>query len=199
LQTFRNPNPQLVGFGKTVAALGNNVAIAAPGSQSLSAGNSGAAYSFDSLTGQLLQTFRDPNPGSFDQFGSTLLATGNDILIGAPLGDAAYRFNASTGALIQTFSHPNPSKDIFDSFGVSLAIADNDILIGAPGYERAGAVFRFNGMTGNLVETYLNTRKSSGFDDFLFSNFGISLATVGDKVAIGASGSRNNNGAVFLY
>lgn len=199
LQTFRNPNPEIIGFGKVVAALGNNVAIGAPGNGSLRENNFGVVYSFDSLTGQLLQTFHDPNPRIDNQFGSKLVTTGNDVLIGAPMGDVVYRFNGSSGELIQTFSNPNLSQNpgVFDLFGSSLAIADNDILIGAPGYESRGAVFRFNGTTGNLVETYLNTLSFTQNAIPTFANFGASVTATGGKVAIGVP--QYSNGTVLLF
>ncbi|HEY9749820.1 MAG TPA: Ig-like domain-containing protein [Allocoleopsis sp.] len=137
LTTFNNPNPtpfnfqvlgQTVaqigdGFGFAIAASNNRILIGAPGQN----GGKGAAYLYDSITGNLLQTFQSPNtsvgytvtynglgfplslPG-VKTFGFSVGLIGNDVLVGAPLdeaGDGAvYRFNSETGELIETLKNP---------------------------------------------------------------------------------------------
>ena len=104
LQTLLNPAPYARHdyFGYSVAAVGNNVLVGAPRAD-WDFFDPGVAYLFDASTGDLLQTFMNPtNPrGSRDQFGHSVAAVGNNVLIGAFSDDrgarnagAAYLFNA---------------------------------------------------------------------------------------------------------
>ncbi len=192
LQTFNNPNPKIdSSFGASVAVVGDKVLIGAPGSLNGEAGTQpGFAYLFESSTGELLQTFSNPNPG-IDDFGRSLLWTGigRDILIGAPGDDTrgsdtggAFLFDGITGAVLQSYTYPNPRNS--DRFGESLAIIGTDVLVGTPGYGALdfGGVFQYQLRSGDFVQTYINTRPSEG-DTVL--NFGASIATVGNTWVTG--------------
>jgi hypothetical protein len=135
LRTFLHP-AGLAGskFGASVAALGNNAIIGAPGESF----ESGAVYYFDSLTGVSLPTFLNPTPAGGDRFGFSISIVGDKVLIGAPGDDtlgtdagAAYLFDAATGELLQTFFSPSPLAGA--QFGFSLAAVDeNRFAVGAP-------------------------------------------------------------------
>jgi FG-GAP repeat len=181
LQTFHNPNPdsEVIAavdnnvlteapaveipkpplspysydrFGEVMAVVGNNVLIGAPG-EDMGATDTGAAYLFDSVTGTLLRTFQNPNPGQNDYFGETVAAVGNNVLIGAPGDDtgaidagAAYLFDGNTGVLLRTFQ--NPTAEDFEYFGSSLGALGNHSVIGiieqpAGSNPKAGAVYLF--------------------------------------------------------
>ncbi|MCL1465890.1 Calx-beta domain-containing protein [Argonema galeatum] len=209
LQTFLNPTPDFYDyFGNSVAAVGNNVLIGAPG-EDTGAPSAGAAYLFDGTTGALLQTFLNPTPKSFDYFGNSVAAVGNNVLIGARFDDssitpyaagAAYLFDGTTGALLRTFLRPTPQT--FASFGYSVAAVGNNILIGASEDNMAtiidaGAAYLFDGATGALLQTFLNPTPSNG------DNFGYSVAAGGNNVLIGASGDDTgaliDAGAAYLF
>jgi hypothetical protein len=69
LRTFTNPTPAVVDmFGWSVALSGNNILIGAPGDDT-GAGDAGAVYLFDALSGALLRTFTNPAPAVSDTFG----------------------------------------------------------------------------------------------------------------------------------
>lgn len=203
LKTFRQPTPGFGNrFGFSVATVGNNVLIGAP-EEDTGAIAAGAVYLFDGNTGQLLNTFRKPNPSGGDRFGFSVAAIGNTILIGAPgdnsnapFGGTAYLFDAISGALLQTFRNPTPDEG--DGFGFSLAIVGNKVLIGAPGDETntlspsnyfasgSGSAYLFDIATGALLKTFLNP--SPFTNDRLYNNpekFGYSVAGVGNNVLIG--------------
>jgi hypothetical protein len=195
LQTFNNPEPTADSyFGASVAAVGDKVLIGAPGSLTgVGATKPGVAYLFDSITGELLQTFRNPNPG-IDDFGRGLAWTniGRDVLIGAPGDDtrgtdtgAAFLFDGITGTVLQTYSYPQPRP--FDRFGEAIDIVNTSVFVGAPGYGSltSGAVFRHQLRTGELLDTYINTIPDNG-DERL--NFGASVAAVGNTWVTGVPG-----------
>jgi len=102
LQTFLNPTPEINDFfGNRISISGDNVLVGA-GPDNTSAINAGAAYLFNAISGTLLQTFLNPTPEAFDQFGSSVSISGNNVLVGAN-GDntgatgagAAYLLNAT--------------------------------------------------------------------------------------------------------
>ena len=191
VQTFLNPLPTSEGnFGFSVAVDNNQVLIGDPLGDPLG-DNAGIAYLFDSSTGDLLQTFNNPTPENRDNFGFSLDISGNNVIIGAQGDDtgginsgAAYVFDATTGDLIQTFLNPTPAN--FDSFGFSVGISGNNVVVGAfgddTGAQNAGAAYAFNAITGELLQTYLNTSPEDG------EQFGLSIAIDDNNVLIGTPG-----------
>jgi len=183
LRTFLNPTPgESVGFGCSVAAVGDNVLVGAYGADA----GAGAAYLFDGSTGALLRTFLNPTPDAVDYFGNSVAAVGNNVLVaargddtGAANAGAAYLFDGSTGALLRTFLNPTPAAG--DEFGCSVGTVGNNILIGANGDDAgAGAAYLFDGSTGALLLTFLNPTPAAS------QWFGFSVAAVSDNVLIGA-------------
>jgi hypothetical protein len=84
MQTFSSPNP--IGsefFGSSVAIDGDKVLIGARGDNTFG-DNSGAAFLFDAVSGNLIQSFFAPNPGNNNNFGFSVAISGNNLLIGAP-------------------------------------------------------------------------------------------------------------------
>lgn len=158
LQSFHSPTLAAGEyFGTSVAAIGNNVLVGAPGWKNYrSTTTAGAAYLFDGTTGELLHTFADPAGQAGDLFGVSVAALGENILIGAAYDNtvamyagAAYVFD-STGNLLRTYY--DPAGQYTDRFGYSVAAVGNDALIGAPGLSRpsgyaVGAVYLFQGVS----------------------------------------------------
>ncbi len=206
LRTFQKPNPAASDFfgSGPIAALGNNVLVGVPGDDT-GAINAGAVYLFDGTTGALLHTFLNPTPAINDEFGSSIAAVGNNVLVGAYLDNtgasnagAAYLFDGITGTLLKTFLSPTP--DASDLFGTSVAAVGNNVLIGADGDDTgandAGAAYLFDSTTGNLLETFLNPTPAA--DDI----FGQSVAALGNNVLVGApldDTGAPNAGAVYLF
>lgn len=137
-----------------------------------------------------LVTFLSPTPTSGDNFGFSVAAVGNDVLIGAPFASPggitnaglAYLFD-STGTLLRTFSKPNPAV-ANERFGFSVAALGSDVLIGAPfdntAAANSGAVYLFNGTTGVLRQTLAIPTAPLG------AGFGWSVAGVGNNILVGA-------------
>ncbi|MBN2473708.1 MAG: lamin tail domain-containing protein [Pirellulales bacterium] len=216
LQTFENPTPADGDrFGRAVAAVGNHVLIGAP-LDDTGAEDAGAVYLFDGQTGELLHELRSPRPRANDQFGRAIATVGNHVLVGARLADviseqtgaieyedsgAAYLFDGTTGELLQTYLSPTPSQNA--QFGYSVAAMGDNVLVGArwdeTGTEGVGAVYLFDGATGNLLQRFLNpTQRSTGEP----TDFGRSVAAVGDHVVIGArwdDSGAESAGAAFLF
>jgi cysteine-rich repeat protein len=96
---IENPAPEAGDqFGSAVAALGDDVLVGAPLDDSF-APDTGAAYLFDGLTGDLRQALLNPAQGEFDHFGFAVSASSAGLLIGAPGPSRAYLFRpAAAGA-----------------------------------------------------------------------------------------------------
>ncbi|MBW4646248.1 MAG: DUF4347 domain-containing protein [Goleter apudmare HA4340-LM2] len=118
LRTFVNPDTTNLGFGSSVAFLGNDILIGAPGAFSGTTFTSnpgrGAVYLYDgdgaSPTYSLEKIFSNPGTGN-DAFGAAITTIGsNKIIIGAPYYDAgtstdagiAYIFDLVTEYAIST-------------------------------------------------------------------------------------------------
>lgn len=199
--TFQKQTPVAFDeFGTAVAVIGSNILVGAP-KDDAGAGDAGAAYLFDSQTGNqivLPNPLQGTTPGEF--FGFAVAGVGNNFLIGA------YGFNGSIGRfylLDGTTGAPlfppvqNPSPNASDQFGLAVAAVGNNILIGAPGDDtgasNAGAAYLFDGTTGNQLSPpspLLSTIPSE--------LFGQAVAGVGNNIFIGAPGFNISSGRVYL-
>lgn len=103
LQTLLDPGASANGhFGKSIAAVGTNILIGAPGEKVGGLGFVGAAYLFSIDTGVLLHTFSDPYPSDQSEFGTYVGSIDGDFLISSPyeriddspLAGAIYRYAA---------------------------------------------------------------------------------------------------------
>ncbi len=182
IHTFDDPTPSAAGgdlFGVSVAVDGNFVVVGA-NFDDTSGASFGQAHLFDATTGNLIHTFDDPNPTTFDLFGSSVAVDGNFVLVGDPFdetvsrsGGEAYLFDATTGLLIRTFNDPTPAPD---NFGAAVAVQGNFVLISAPG---SSEVFLFDATTGNLIHTFDDPNPTT------FDLFGSAVAIDGNFVLIG--------------
>jgi hypothetical protein len=205
IHTLQRPEPAAGDwFGNGVAAVGENLLVGALG-EDTDARDAGAAYLFDGKTGEVLRTFRKPEPAEEEWFGAAVAGVGENVLIGAPLADigakdagAAYLFDGKTGALLQTFKNPSPGAD--DWFGATVAAVGDQVLIGAflddAGAKDSGAAYLFDSKTGALLRTFRRTTPAA--DDW----FGVSLASLNGQAAIGApldDAGGNDAGAVYVF
>jgi FG-GAP repeat len=214
LRTFLRPNPGVGdNFGSSGAASGDNILIGAPGiTLNPNSPGAGAAFLFDSVTGDLLKTFVRPYyQTASDNFGTAVGFVNNKVVVTSPSSSfgqgsgEAYLFDNITGTLLRTFRNPYSYYGGADRFGSSLATIGNNLLIGAPfaSQERfrddslkPGATYLFNGLSGSSLGTF-GTSGATGYD-----LVGSSLAPLGDRILIGAPGEQVGNlvgaGAVHL-
>jgi len=216
VHTFLSPAPaEGDKFGRAVAGLGDHVLIGAPLDDSAGL-DAGAVYLFDGHTHQLLHKFLNPQPNENDQFGRAIAAVGDDVLIGARFADllaedgatvavedagAAFLFDGETGQLLQTYISPTPSEDA--QFGYSVAAVGENVLVGArldeTGAAGVGAVYLFDGTSGNLLQSFVNPTQSASGNP---TGFGRSVAAVGDNVLVGArwdDAGEEGGGGAFLF
>ncbi|MEQ8541703.1 MAG: CHAT domain-containing protein [Coleofasciculus sp. D1-CHI-01] len=211
IQPYTNPNSSTpagdttLGFGYSVAALGANVLVGAPGDDT-DGQDAGAAYLFDSTTSQRTDFFSS-QPVAGGQFGYSVAGVESDVLVGAPgenvevgnqtrTAGAAYLFSNGDPNNEQRLISPNPTDS--GRFGHSVAAMGSQILLGAPGDNLGqgvqGAAYWFN-QDGELQNTFSSPNADNG-------QFGTSVAAVesaesvlGFNVVVSAPGEN----ATYLY
>lgn len=216
LMTYENPSPGPGDFfGVAVAAVGGNRALIGAFRDGTAGYHAGAAYLFDAdpaspTFGKLLLTFLNPYPNPYDEFGHSVAAIGDNVLIGAFRDDtvgfnagAAYLFDGTTGDLLKTFLNPRPTPHA--NFGFSIKDVSRNILVGAwwdhTRGAYAGAAYLFDGdpasrTFGRLLMSFENPSPS------LRNLFGVCLGTVGRNILIGATGGgrgKSFSGGVYLF
>ena len=205
-KTILSPTPSGGGFfGQALAVAGNTFVVGSRDCGPVC----GAVHLFDS-DGNFVRTIFAPTAEFFSGFGDAVGAVGSNPLVGAPTDDtagpdagAAYLMDGTTGNLIQTFVNPNPAQDSFgglDFFGRDVAGFGDDVLVGATGEDfgerDAGAVYLFDGATGQLLLTIQNPTPALG------EGFGSAIASFGNNIAITAAfdGTASvNGGAVYIF
>lgn len=175
--TISNPNSDITDSFSFNVAIKNNLVITSAILDDTGATDAGSVYLFDSLTGNLLQTFNNPTPSNNDQFGWNIDIDGNTAIIGAIQDDtgntdtgSVYIFNTDTGNLIRTIN--NPITGNFAHFGSSVALDGNIALIGAElgltGGSRPGVAHLYDVTSGVKLFT-LNNPTPTHLDYFGYS------------------------------
>ncbi len=167
-----NTNQTTADFGVAVALYGDRALIAAHRDDTFGA-DAGAVYIFDTETGNLLRTLRNPETNrNNSSFGSRVEVVGRNVVVGstpASNSGGAYMFDIASGDLVHTFVNPSPGSR--DYFGASVREFKNRILIGAWGQDTAylfepnlppafvqripaggGAVFDYESLSAALAE-----------------------------------------------
>lgn len=192
--TFTSPNAQTGGaFGSAVAIEGKVIFVGAPCETVDGYIKAGNAYSFDALTGALVNTYTSLNAQMNGIFGGEVAVGGGILLVGATgetvdgyvYAGRAYAFDAATGSLINTLTSPN--AQYAGAFGSAVAISGSTALVGANaetsgGYMSAGNAYTFDVATGTPIGTYTTPNPTTTGD------FGKAAAIEGSVLLVGAYG-----------
>jgi PEGA domain-containing protein/FG-GAP repeat protein len=211
LQTFLNPRPNTGAVDSnywikgSMAAVGDNLVIGFPWDDTLG-NDAGTVCMFDTSTGKVLQSFRSPSPEVRQNFGCSVAAVKNRIVVGAYKAStpelknagAAYVFDAATGELLHTLAKPSPASR--DFFGSSVAVLGNNFVVSCRGDDTggkgAGSVFSYDGATGELLQVFRKPKPETN------DGFGNALAAVGKNLLVGAyldDTKARNAGAAYLF
>lgn len=148
---LQNPNNDSVNkfdeFGNSVAISDAHVVIGAKTKRDDQLLDVGIVYVFDSLTGELVYSLKNPNnygSPAYDLFGSSLSLYGNYLLVGAPgegrLNTAttgvAYLYDMTDGELIKTFIVDEINAN--SRFGDFVSICDQYCMVSANREDRNG-------------------------------------------------------------
>ena len=163
LQTFVNPTPDYADqFGFSVAGVNGNVLVGA-WHDDTEANDAGAAYLFNSTSGEVLDNYFSPSPAFAGYFSTSVATVGEKVFIGEPANGQpgsgnVYLIESTTGGVLKTFVNPNPAGT---HFGRSIATIGNRVLIGS-----LGEAFLFDVMNGDLLHTF--TDPNLGPDSYSF-------------------------------
>lgn len=203
--TLQSPTQDIFsGFGSSLAADGNNLLVGAPYYQTAPSTPAGAAFLFDASTGTLRQSFINPTPSPYENFGGSVAIEGNKVLLSASSDiidgqytGAAYLFDATTGVQLGRFL--NPTQNLYGGFGNSVKIANNQLFISAPYSSPNGVVYSFDGSNGALRQTFSKPNPNPNS----YTSFGSVLAVADNKVLIGSpyeqAGGFFGFGAAYLF
>ena len=168
----------------------------------------GAAYVFDATDYTATPTKLAPSGlNASDQFGNSVAATSNQIVVGAQgdddLGNSAgavYVYDATNLSAAPTLLTPT-GLDAGDKFGYSVAATSNQIIVGAffddDQGDNAGAVYVYDATNLSATPTKL-APSGIGANDW----FGYSVAVAGSQIIVAAyhdDDQAENAGAVYVY
>ncbi|MGI8907598.1 MAG: fibronectin type III domain-containing protein [Candidatus Sumerlaeaceae bacterium] len=184
------PNPGGIGdlFGFSISKVGKaRFAVGAPGVDANAVANAGRVYVFTPPSLAPTLVLNNPNPLPNDQFGYSVGAVGENILVGAPgnqntvNGGTAYLFSGIDGQVLFTYHHPAASAG--RQFGYSVAgYGKKRALIGAPGggpLSLPGSAHLFDAKkTAALLRSFDSATSSPG------DRFGDSVAAAKGRAAI---------------
>ena len=208
------PDPVVSNYFAEVVAISNSYVIAA----SRYGVNSGKAYIFNKLTGNLLHTLDNPNAygtSESDNFGFSVAISDSYAIVGAMESDAGggnsgkvYIFDTVTGNLLHTLDNPNADgTSVFDHFGYTIAISDSYLIVAAPyetdaGGSSSGKVYIFDTVTWTLLRTLDNP---NAYGTSRLDTFGIALeiSTSGSFLIAGAPSEDDaggeNSGKAYIF
>ena len=190
------------GFGRAVAISGNTAVVGVGPSDDDLVASAGSAYVFVRTDGiwtqQAKLTALDPK--FFAEFGGVVAISGDTAVIGNGIEhfDAAYVFNRSgDGVWTQQAKLVSGETEGIDQFGFSVAISGDTAVIGASqggdDYKGAAHVFtRFEGVW--IQQAKITPAETEGVH-----SFGWAVGVSGNTAMVGARGTGNNSGAVYIY
>jgi len=197
-------------LGNSVAVDGVRVVVGAASDDTLGP-SAGAAYVFgpEGEANRLGTRLTAPGVSALDRFGTSVAASGDRIVVGAPKDDGhdtdsgtafVFETDADGGWIHTVLSASDGSTG--DRFGESVAVSGGRIVVGAPTDDNGGRasgsayVFEPDG-TGGWTETKLTA--SDARPD---NRFGWAVAVDGDRIVIGAqlaNAGAADTGAVYVY
>jgi large repetitive protein len=191
ISTLTSPNTHKDGeFGDSVAVSGTTVVVGAPGETVSGESGAGHAYTFSTVTGDLISRLTSPNAQADGTFGASVAISGTTVAVGAPRELVSGDSGAGQTYLISTRSGhasglASPSAQSNGAFGGSVAINGSTVVVGAPGEMASGAsaaghAYAFGTTTNGLISTFTSPNAQE------FGEFGFSVALSGGTVAVGA-------------
>ena len=185
-------------FGRAVAVRGERLGVGAPGAGS----GTGEVRMFRGSG-----TTWNPDGGAFipsdaaEGFGSALAMSDDTVAIGSPLDDDTGTASGSVFRLVLDGENWMSSAKVIasdaganDQFGTAVALAGARLVVGAPYRDETGAVYVYDGTSGEVILT----RGDEAANDA----FGRAVASDGALLAVGVPGDDEGGtsaGSVALF
>lgn len=171
-------------FGFSVAVSGTTAVVSALFDEDAGK-QTGAAYVFDTVTGQQLFKLTASDAAEFDNFGYSVAVSGTTAVIGAVFSNAsgsAYVFDTTTGQQLFKLTASDASSG--DWFGSSVSVSGTTAVIGALRDDdvgsNSGSAYVFDTTTGQQL--FKLTASDAAANDI----FGSSVSVSGAIAVIGA-------------
>ncbi len=171
-------------------------------------GPADAAFIFDrsasSWSREPVATFRDPAHQVNDAFGDSLSLAPNFAVVGAPGNDSyrgsayVYSNNSSGWSAAPEVTLDDPAYSPDDYFGDSVSVSEKTLLVGARGKnpQSGGEAYIYE----SAAEGWTTTPTATIEDPVSGSNFfGYAVALSGGAALVGAPGTNDDSGAVYVY
>ncbi len=191
-------NPEtFTDFGWSVAVDGDTIAVGRRADNQDGLFGSGSVYVYvrNGSTWSFQQKLRASDPGSPDQFGTSVGLDGDTLVVGARRDDSetgsAYVFTRAGAVWTQRAKLLASDGEAFDALGFSVALAGDTIVAGAIGDDdngdRAGSAYVFvNGDWFDPGASVLNeTAKLLAGDGQPLDNFGSGVAVQPGRILVG--------------
>lgn len=184
-------------FGRSVAISGSTILVGAPSVDNGGATDQGAVYFFNRSGNTWTQTggtIRASDGSATDYFGTSVGISGDYAVVGAYADDtgsvinhgSAYVFERNANGVWQAIARIEASdKASNDLFGYASAISGNLIVVGAHNKASVGAAYVF---ARDDSGSFRQVAKLSPNDPSSGALFGVSVATDGEIVVVGAQG-----------
>ena len=219
------------GFGISVAVDGNTAVIGVyqddhTDDDATNGANSGSAHVFTRSSPadpwSWVAKLTADDAAANDEFGYSVAAHGDTIVVGAHQADDATNGDNSGSAYVFTWNSSNSKWEqkakltasdaaANDEFGISVAVHGNTIVVGAhqdddaTNGDNSGSAYVFTKPAAGWA-TGTETAKLTADDAAADDEFGISVAVHGDTVVVGAHGNQNtvdgtdvSTGAAYVF
>lgn len=201
ISTINNPNQYGTTFedrfGDRIDVSGDIVVVSCLNEDSALGNKVGVVYSFDAVTGNLINTFNNPIPDSSatdDMFGLGLSLDGDKLLISNVSANKLYLYDVNTGLVLSEID----SDSINAGCGSSIRMVGNKIVSGCPTYYGdQGKASIYDLDTSRWVKG-INPITNPDYDKS-DGRFGYCVDMNESYIAIGAPGINTNSGYVFIY
>ncbi len=188
------------GFGISVA-ISDATAIVGAYLDDENGSDSGAAYLFDTTTGQQIAKLLPNDGAANDWFAGSVAISGATAIVGAhgredvgSFPESAYLFDTTTGQ--QLFKLMANDGEAGDEFGRSVAISGTTAIVGAHHNDDNGSAYLFDTTTGAQIAKLLAD------DGAMSYAFGWSVAISGTTAIVGAFYDDDNgpaSGSAYLF
>ena len=182
---------QYLGFGRSVAATSQTLVVGAPGSDGVINGGTAYVYEPNKLDEwELVEHLTPEQAGDWDGVGEAVAIAGDIMALGAPndgQGGSVYIYTRRPSGEWQQTAQLRPSDPIYTAgFGCSLALDGTRLVVGASGAvgveDDTGAAYVFSRVGEGLWNEEAKLYASDGDH---YEKFGISVALLGNRVAVG--------------
>ena len=185
-------------FGRAVTMTGRDLFIGQP----VNWYGPGAVYAYrvtDGAGWSDPSTLTAPDSSRMDDFGRTLAAEGNTLVVGAPRkrdgSGVVYAFTRAAADAPWRFAAriEPPAGGDHTEYGAALLLSGRDLLVGSPSAEGTGVVYHFTGEgPGWTLEGVIRPAGEGGA-----TGFGAAMARQEDRLLIGAPTADSTSGRVY--